>query len=332
MPSRYEAHVDPAAPNNCHAYILGLVGWNKSVLELGAAAGHVTRALAAQGNRVTALEYDPEAAADLKEVADQVVVGDLNDPGVLSSLVSQFDVVVAGDVLEHLLDPLRVVRQAVQLLTPGGSIVISLPHVGHVDVRLSLLEGRFDYNNVGLLDDTHIRFFTLKTLRQMVERAGLVITELRRVRIPAFETELRVDRGSVPTEILERIFSDPEAETYQFVFQAVPYDGDYKVAKLADQVEELRREAVDLRTQKVLSQVECEHHRSEAEHRRVQAVHYCAESERHRAEAERYRAEAEHERGARQEIELGLSRLLQTRTYRYTNGARRQYARLLKRT
>jgi 2-polyprenyl-3-methyl-5-hydroxy-6-metoxy-1,4-benzoquinol methylase len=160
MPSRYEAAVDPAATNSAHAFMAQMVGGNKRVLELGAASGHMTRALCAQGCTVTAVEYDPEAARDLKGHAAEVIVGDLNSATVLDQLRPEFDVVLAGDVLEHLLDPQAVLDRVTRLLTPGGRVVVSLPHVGHVDVRLALLQGRWDYHPSGLLDATHIRFFT----------------------------------------------------------------------------------------------------------------------------------------------------------------------------
>jgi len=240
MSSRYDVAVDPDAPNNAHAFMLRQVGWNRRVLELGAAHGHVTRALAAQNNRVTAVEFDPEAATVLKTMAEEVVIGDLNVPETLSSVTGPFDVLLAGDVLEHLLDPERVLLQALTLLAPGGHVVVSLPNIAHADVRLSLLAGRFEYNAYGLLDATHLRFFTYKTLQDLVKRAGLVITEMQRVRVPAFESELRVSRQSVPTSVVNEILEDPEAETYQFVFTAVRDEGDERLTQLARQYTELK--------------------------------------------------------------------------------------------
>src|SRR3954462_6217699 len=105
---RYEQAVDPDAANNAHSFMVRMVGWNRRVLELGASHGHVTRALAAQNNRVTAVEYDPESLSALKAVAEDVVIGDLNSTETLSSVSGPFDVVLCGDVLEHLLDPDRV--------------------------------------------------------------------------------------------------------------------------------------------------------------------------------------------------------------------------------
>jgi SAM-dependent methyltransferase len=247
MPSRYEAPVDADAVNNSHSFALQLIGWNRRVLELGAAAGHVTRALVAQRCEVTSIEYDPEAASDLAGVADRVIVGDLNDPDVFNDLLPEFDFVLAGDVLEHLVGPEEVLSRAVRLLKPGGQVVVSLPHIGHVDVRLLLMQGRWDYRPFGLLDATHLRFFTLEGIRDLVRGAGLVLTELRRVRVPAFETELGIDRSSVPTQVLDVILADPEAETYQFVFSAAVDNGDYRLRRLAERTSDLEREVRRLR-------------------------------------------------------------------------------------
>jgi len=76
----YDALVDPNAPNSSRALVLKMIGWNKHVLELGAASGHMTRVLEGRSCRVTALEHDPEAAQDLKETASEAVAADLNIP------------------------------------------------------------------------------------------------------------------------------------------------------------------------------------------------------------------------------------------------------------
>jgi hypothetical protein len=114
-------------------------------------------------------------------------------------------------------------------------------------VRLSLIRGRWDYRAWGLLDNTHTRFFTLGSIATMVHEAGLVMTDLRRVRIPAFETELAIDRSEVPTEVLELALADPEAETYQFVFSATVDSGDYRVRRLADRTLQLEADLDRLR-------------------------------------------------------------------------------------
>jgi hypothetical protein len=89
-----------------------------------------------------------------------------------------YEAIVYGDVLEHLSDPLGVLLKLDQALTPGGVVVISVPNVAHVWVRLSLLVGRFDYVSRGILDRSHLRFFTRRTLLDLVGAAGLEVTEL----------------------------------------------------------------------------------------------------------------------------------------------------------
>jgi 2-polyprenyl-3-methyl-5-hydroxy-6-metoxy-1,4-benzoquinol methylase len=317
MPSRYEASVDRNAANNAHAYMLEMVGFNKTVLELGAAAGHITRALNDQGCRVTAIEYDQEAAVDLKQFADEVIVGDLNDPAIFAGIPTQFDAILAGDVLEHLISPQEVLSRAARLLAPGGQVVVSLPHVGHVDVRLSLLQGRFDYRTFGLLDATHLRFFTLKTVQELVKQSGLVMTDLRRVRVPAFETEQAVERSSVQTAVLEAALADPEAETYQFVFTAVKADGSYQTARLAERNIELQDDLSKLRLSLAATEAKLEA-ATEQTNTLIEAL------------------EEEHRRAAEARAQLGVTeaeieRLNLTKTLRYTKIMRNGYGRLRRR-
>lgn len=245
--SVYETDVDPFAPNNCHAFLIGMAGGGGRVLELGAAAGSVTKVLAQRHTHVTAVEYDPEAAVSIKQYTDDVVIADLNDPSWVDLFEPGYDVVTAGDVLEHLLAPERVLGEALSLLRPDGIVVISLPHIAHADVRLALVEGRFPYNRWGLLDETHINFFTLSRIQQMVSNVGCVITDMRRVRVPMFETELGVTRSRHSAELINEILQDPEAETYQFVFTIVRDGGDERLRRTAASAVELAAEVERLR-------------------------------------------------------------------------------------
>lgn len=242
----YDVPVDPNAPNSVHAMTLRFVGSAKRVLEIGCASGHVTRALVAQGNTVVGVEIDAEAAKTAAEHAERVVVGDLEDMDLDVELAGdRFDVVVLGDVLEHLRDPLAVLRSARRLLAPKGFIVTSLPNVAHVDVRLMLLSGRWDYRDLGLMDRTHLRFFTRASARKLLADAGLSVVAVDRVVVPPFATELGVDPGTAPADLVAQILEDPDAETYQFVIKAVMDDADAAtsaaLARLAEIEDELLR-------------------------------------------------------------------------------------------
>jgi 2-polyprenyl-3-methyl-5-hydroxy-6-metoxy-1,4-benzoquinol methylase len=245
--NRYWVDVDTSRENNAHTYALDMVGFNKRVLELGPAAGHVTRALVRQGCTVTGIEIDPEAAAGIAGVAD-CIVGDLSDPSVIAKAGEErkFDVVLAGDVLEHLADPLSTLSACRDVLLPGGFIVISLPNVAHADVALSLMRGKFAYRDNGLLDRTHLRFFTVASIGDLLTHAGFLAIETRRVVMPVFSTELKLDRGAFEPAVVEEALRHDEAETYQFVVKAVPDDGDYEISRLAARAieadDELHRE------------------------------------------------------------------------------------------
>lgn len=149
-----------------------------SVLDLGCASGGLLAALADEAGRRVGVEIDPAAAATAAAHADAVHAGSLESVDLDGE---RFDVVVLGDVVEHVADPLAVLRRAATWSTPGGRLIISLPNVAHWSVRLSLLAGRWDYTDRGILDDTHLRFFTWRTGAELVESAGLRILERRPV-------------------------------------------------------------------------------------------------------------------------------------------------------
>jgi 2-polyprenyl-3-methyl-5-hydroxy-6-metoxy-1,4-benzoquinol methylase len=261
----YWAPVDPDAPNNSHAFSLQLIGHNRRVLELGPAAGHFTKALVDNGCRVVGIEVDPDAAERVRTWAERVVVGDLSDPAVVAGAIDEerFDVVVGGDVLEHLPDPLRVLRACRAALKPGGYVVLSLPNIAHADVKLQLLAGRFPYRDTGLLDRTHLHFFTLESIEEMVREAGLLLVDIQRVTLPVFTTEQAVDRSTVSDEQLASVLADPESETYQFVVRATLHDGDAEVANLAARAVRLQTELDRERARRVLAESELDEVRAE---------------------------------------------------------------------
>ncbi|HEY6471813.1 MAG TPA: class I SAM-dependent methyltransferase, partial [Acidimicrobiales bacterium] len=159
----YEVPIDPDAETS-HAFALSMIGHNKSVLEVGCSTGYFTKYLVERGCNVVGIEIDPDAATKAEAWADHVVVGNLDDSDLWNEVKDEsFDAVVLGDVLEHLRDPLTALRHAARKLKPSGFIVTSLPNVAHGDVRIALLLGRFRYAETGLLDRTHMRFFTLES-------------------------------------------------------------------------------------------------------------------------------------------------------------------------
>jgi len=221
MASKYETRINLENRNNSHTLMVELVGHGKRVLDVGCGTGDLAEALAERGCRVTGVEIDPEAARQAEKYCERVIVGDVEDLDLSEYLDDEpFDVILFGDVLEHLKDPLRTLDRLKPSLRPEGYLVASIPNVAHGSVRLALMQGKFQYSPLGLLDDTHLRFFTRESVEQLFEDAGFLITELKRTLVGIFDTEIEIDREQIPDEALERVQDYPEASTYQFVLSA----------------------------------------------------------------------------------------------------------------
>jgi 2-polyprenyl-3-methyl-5-hydroxy-6-metoxy-1,4-benzoquinol methylase len=219
--SRYTADVNLIGINDAHILAIGRVPANCRVLDLGVADGSVAAILKQMGCRVWGVDIDPEAAEAARGVCEDVVIGDLSTMSLAEQFDGQqFDVVLMLDVLEHLGDPVAVLGQVAGVLADGGWGVVSLPNVAHVSMRLSLLEGRFQYTDVGLLDRTHLRFFDRAGVDDLLEQAGWAMFDLARVTRPLGTTEITIDDAD--PELVGRLEADPEGLTYQFVLSVAP--------------------------------------------------------------------------------------------------------------
>jgi 2-polyprenyl-3-methyl-5-hydroxy-6-metoxy-1,4-benzoquinol methylase len=172
--------------HSSHDYLLQAVGGHARVLDIGCGDGLLARELAGQKNVVVGIDKLARPA-HLSAMA-RYVPTDL-DQGLAPILGTlrphaPFDVIVMGDVLEHLADPARLLRDCKSLLTPGGRVVMSVPNVANVFVRLSLLFGRFNYTERGILDRTHLRFYTLATARGLARDAGYAVSRVEATVIP----------------------------------------------------------------------------------------------------------------------------------------------------
>jgi len=217
----YEAVVDSSDANISHTLIVEEVGSDKTVLDVGCATGYLAEALGRNGCTVSGIEYSTEAAEAARAHLDQLVVADLNAVTLADAFSGRsFDTVVFGDVLEHLLDPAAALRSAASLLAPGGKVVVSIPNVAHGSVRLALLAGRWNYADRGLLDATHIRFFTYETLQDLLWDSGYVLESARSTVVDALATEIHIPSGVLSPEVVDWVRGRPYADAYQFVVTA----------------------------------------------------------------------------------------------------------------
>jgi 2-polyprenyl-3-methyl-5-hydroxy-6-metoxy-1,4-benzoquinol methylase len=176
-----------ADPHSSHSVILRWLGEGRGrrLLDVGAADGLLARHLTARGWKVTGIEADPAMAGAGAAHCERMLVADLNRG--VPALDGLFDVIVCGDVLEHLAEPVGVLRTLVACLAPGGEVIVSVPNVAHLWVRLSLLAGRFDYADRGILDRTHLRFFTRRTLDALLAGAALEVVRRTSTPVPLYQ-------------------------------------------------------------------------------------------------------------------------------------------------
>lgn len=155
--------------------IIHLVGRNRRVLDIGCGAGVLDRQLVANGCIVDGVEIDEGAAREALDICNQVFVGDIEAPDGLKLEGQQYDVIVLSHVLEHMRRPDLVLKKLKGHCRSGGKIIAVVPNICYLPSRIKLMMGRFDYEDTGNFDRTHLRFFTRKTARRLIEEAGYKI-------------------------------------------------------------------------------------------------------------------------------------------------------------
>jgi len=179
---------DPQKLGQSHKAIVAGIPPGSSVLDVGCATGFLAGVLAETLScEVTGVELNAQAAEKAREHCKRVIIGDIASPEMWAEISERYDVLVFADILEHLADPSAVLRQAHDWLAIGGQVIISLPNVAYHKVRLGLLCGKFEYTAYGVLDDSHLRFFTRASARRLIESCGYRIVWQQ----PVFTTKLR---------------------------------------------------------------------------------------------------------------------------------------------
>lgn len=319
---RYDTDVDLSNRNNSHTLMVELIGGTKRVLDVGCATGYLAQALVERGCTVSGVELDEAAAEGARPHLERLVLGDLETMDLAEAFGDdRFDVVVFGDVLEHLRDPLPVLRQAKALLADRGSVVASIPNIAHGSVRLALLAGRFDYQDLGLLDSTHVRFFTRSSVEDLFREAGMVPIDVRRTTAGFFDTPVPVSEAEFAPEVVDAVRADPESATYQFVLRAVPDDAEAAVGKLRADAEAMRDRIAVLADELAVTRTRAEESQARAEDAEKRAADLETRLAGTVEELDGVRAEFE-------EVRAHLDEVLDTRTMRWTHEVREVYSRM----
>ncbi len=207
--------------NNARPEIQKLVDSNsKKILDVGCASGFLGYALKIKNNaEVWGIEISKDAAEKAMHKIDKVIIKPVEEA--IDYLPDNyFDTIICADVLEHLIDPEEVLKKLKSKLTALGEIIISVPNINHISVILGLLNCNFEYDEAGILDKTHLRFFTKASFLKMLRRCGL-----REIHI---NFNILNESIKFPTKFLQSIKEmgfdekrfEEESQVYQYVIKA----------------------------------------------------------------------------------------------------------------
>ncbi len=220
---KYDTVVDLNG-NTCHTKIIKMVGFEKEVLDIGCATGYIARALKENFHcRVTGIDIDQYAARKAAKFCERIVIGDIENMDFQKELKGKkFDVVIFGDVLEHLRDPWHVLEMVRLIIKDKGYVVASIPNIRYFSIIAELLEGNFEYRQLGLLDKTHLRFFTKKSIMQLFNETGYEIRSWNRQIVMPKDSEHKVDLDKFPRSLISYFGNEEEIFTYQYIIKAIP--------------------------------------------------------------------------------------------------------------
>jgi glycosyltransferase involved in cell wall biosynthesis/2-polyprenyl-3-methyl-5-hydroxy-6-metoxy-1,4-benzoquinol methylase len=211
--------------DNSNSIILRWIKPQRTVLEFGPAHGRMTKFLKENLQcSVTIIELDPESGTEAAKYADRALIGEVegnieSDHWLQKLQGCTFDYIIFADVLEHLHNPAEILARATGLLSATGSVIISVPNIAHNSILIELWKNRFEYRSTGLLDKTHLRFFSKTGLTKLVHQAGLQVCNERNARNVVENTEFNHSLADMPPEVARAMAKRDCADVYHFVWE-----------------------------------------------------------------------------------------------------------------
>jgi len=208
--------------DNPLAWIANTVEPESRVLEFGPANGRLTKHLKKTKNcQIDIVEIDEESGMQASKYAVNAMIGE--EKGDIEKYYwleteEKYDFVIFADVLEHLVNPWEVLKRCKKIIKSNGRILVSVPNVAHNSIIIDLINDKFQYNPTGLLDNTHLRFFTKGSFEKMAQNEGWVVVEERHNNIRVGETEIENTYADVPKEVYKALISRPQGNVYQYMF------------------------------------------------------------------------------------------------------------------
>lgn len=195
-----------------------------AVLELGPGPGAMTKVMVDRGYKVTVVENDPGAIPVLHALGVEVISGDLQcDEWIARLQGRRFDAILACDVLEHLRSPEHVLKAIAPMMEPGGALIISIPNVSYGGLVAGMIHGVFDYADTGLLDRTHVRFFTRRSMEQTLLELGWSPRSWEPYRHPIEASEFAWCWNALPDRLRQDLASGcADFDVYEWMVVATP--------------------------------------------------------------------------------------------------------------
>lgn len=194
---------------------------NSVVLEFGPSTGRLTRYIKEELKcDIYIVEIDPEAFEISRQYANDGICDDIETYSwkVMASH-KVFDYVIFADVLEHLKNPEKVIEEVKSFINKDSKILVSIPNITHNAIVLQLLNQRFDYQSTGLLDNTHIHFFTKETAAEMFERVGYHMLSCNGTFAEPYNTELHMNYDGLPESVIDFLSSRDYGNLYQIIYE-----------------------------------------------------------------------------------------------------------------
>ena len=221
MMGKYDFDLDIFG-NNTISWIAKSVDICSSVLEFGPANGRLTKYLTEQKKcKVDIVEIDSESGKEAALYAEKALLG--SEEGNIENYYwiqteKKYDYIIFADVLEHLINPQDVLEHCSAVIAEKGKILVSIPNASHNSVIIELFNDEFEYNPTGILDNTHLKFFTRKSFEKMAQTAGWTIIGEKAKQIRVGETEINNSYKNVPKNLFKELIHRENGNYYQYMF------------------------------------------------------------------------------------------------------------------
>jgi len=198
------------------------------ILDVGCSTGYYGGFLKTDKQCVVyGIDINGEDLEKASKVLDKTFLVNLDKTELPRGLTNtKFDVIFFGDVIEHVLDPEEILLRFKPLLSKGGFFIISVPNIAHLSIRLELMTGNFDYEPLGILDETHTKYFTYKSLQRLMRRVGcnIELVDYSEADIPnSIVSEWLGKVGLTPTDkFFKTVVESPASKAFQYKIIAKP--------------------------------------------------------------------------------------------------------------